>query len=170
MPPTSLPALEQHLEACLLELQKLELTRPNLPTATARAEAGERSDDLLDEIAEVQRLIDTSPAETLEDAAVNQNATEASLTEEMDSLWFPEQADASSAQFGGRLATFDPNRCAAYRPGSRDHHRVRFVRVFSQTLLGGRCLASSHGPIRAQLYFPARLCRSEKGRGSILRC
>ena len=36
----------------------------------ARAEAGRRIDDLLDEIAELQRMIDTSPAETLEDAAV----------------------------------------------------------------------------------------------------
>ena len=36
----------------------------------ARAEAGQRIDDLLDEIAELQRLIDSSPAETLEDAAV----------------------------------------------------------------------------------------------------
>ncbi len=36
----------------------------------ARAEAGERIDDLLDEIAEIQRMIDASPAETLEDAAV----------------------------------------------------------------------------------------------------
>ncbi len=36
----------------------------------ARAEAGQRIDDLLDMIAELQRLIDTSPAETLEDAAV----------------------------------------------------------------------------------------------------
>ncbi len=71
MPATSLPALEQHLEARLLELDKLHRTRPSLPTAMARAEAGERIDDLLDEIAELQRLmIDTSPAETLEDAAV----------------------------------------------------------------------------------------------------
>jgi hypothetical protein len=36
----------------------------------ARANAGERIDELLDEIAELQRLIDTSPAEALEDAAV----------------------------------------------------------------------------------------------------
>ena len=36
----------------------------------ARAEAGQRIDDLLDEIAELQRMIDASPAETLEDAAV----------------------------------------------------------------------------------------------------
>ncbi len=71
MPPPPLPAREQHLEARLLELQKLELTRPSLPTAMARAEAGQRIDDLLVEIAELQRRIDTSPAETLEDAAVN---------------------------------------------------------------------------------------------------
>ncbi len=36
----------------------------------ARAEAGERIDDLLNDIAELQRLIDSAPAETLEDAAV----------------------------------------------------------------------------------------------------
>ena len=36
----------------------------------ARAEAGQRIDDLLDAIAEIQRRIDTSSAETLEDAAV----------------------------------------------------------------------------------------------------
>ncbi len=70
MPSTSLPALEHHLEARLLELDKLHRERPGLPTALARAEAGQRIDDLLDEIAELQRMIDTSPAETLEDAAV----------------------------------------------------------------------------------------------------
>ncbi len=36
----------------------------------ARAEAGQRIDELLDVIAELQRMIDMSPAETLEDAAV----------------------------------------------------------------------------------------------------
>ena len=70
MPTVSLPTLEHHLEASLLDLQKLELTRPNLPTAMARAEAGERIDDLPEEIAELQRMIDTTPALTLEDAAV----------------------------------------------------------------------------------------------------
>ncbi len=44
--------------------------RPGLPTAMARAEAGERIDELLDAIAELQRMIDATPAETLEDAAV----------------------------------------------------------------------------------------------------
>ena len=68
--PTNLPALEQRLEARLLELERLHRARPGLPTAMARAEAGQRIDDLLDEIAELQRRIDVSPAETLEDAAV----------------------------------------------------------------------------------------------------
>ncbi len=36
----------------------------------ARAEAGQRIDELLDEIDELQRLIDTRSAESLEDAAV----------------------------------------------------------------------------------------------------
>ncbi len=36
----------------------------------ARAEAGERIDRLLDDIAELQRMIDSAPAETPEDAAV----------------------------------------------------------------------------------------------------
>ncbi len=70
MPAASLPALEQRLEACLLELEKLHRARPSLPTAMARAEAGQRIDELLDEIAELQRMIDMSPAETLQDAAV----------------------------------------------------------------------------------------------------
>ncbi len=59
MPTASLPALEHHLETRLLELEKLHQTRPGLPTAMARAEAGERVDELLDEIAELQRRIDT---------------------------------------------------------------------------------------------------------------
>ncbi len=70
MPSASLPTLEHHLEARLLELEKLHRTRPSLPTAMARAQAGERIDDLLDKIAELQRLIDSAPVETLEDAAV----------------------------------------------------------------------------------------------------
>ena len=56
----SLPTLEQRLEASLLEMQKLHQTRPGLPTALARAEAGQKIDDLLDAIAELQRMIDTS--------------------------------------------------------------------------------------------------------------
>jgi len=70
MPATSLPALEHHLDGRLLELDKLHRERSHLPTALAHAEAGQRIDDLLDKIAELQRMIDTSPAETLEDAAV----------------------------------------------------------------------------------------------------
>ena len=70
MPTASLPALEQRLEARLLELDKLHRDRPSLPAALERAKTGQRIDDLLDEIAELQRRIDTSPAKTLEDAAV----------------------------------------------------------------------------------------------------
>ncbi len=77
MPTASLPALEHHLEAHLLELDKLHRERPGLPTAMARAEAGQRIDDLLDEIADLQRMIDASPAETLEDAAVKLRRLEA---------------------------------------------------------------------------------------------
>ena len=51
--------------------------RPGLPTAMARAEAGQKIDDLLDAIAELQRMIDASPAETLEDAAVKLRRLEA---------------------------------------------------------------------------------------------
>ncbi len=79
MPIASLPALEHHLEARLLELEKLHRSRPALPTAMARAEAGQTIDDLLDEIAELQRMIHTSPAETLEDAAVKLRRLEAYL-------------------------------------------------------------------------------------------
>ena len=70
MPTASLPDLEQRLETCLLELESLHRSRPCLPTALARADAGQRIDDLLDAIAELQRMINTAPAETLEDAAV----------------------------------------------------------------------------------------------------
>ncbi len=48
-----------------------------MPTAMARAQAGQRIDELLDEIAELQRMIDTSPAETLQDAAVKLRRLEA---------------------------------------------------------------------------------------------
>ena len=71
MPTASLPALEQRLETCLLDLDKLHRERSHLPTALARAEAGERIDELLDEIAEIQRLIDDSPAETPQDTQVH---------------------------------------------------------------------------------------------------
>ena len=70
MPAASPPALKQRLEACLLELEKTHRARPGLPTAIARAEAGRRIDELYEEMVELQQQIDTSPAETLEDAAV----------------------------------------------------------------------------------------------------
>ena len=65
------------LEARLLELEKLHRERPSLRTAMARAEAGQRIADLLDEVAEIQRMIEASPAETLEDAAVKLRRLEA---------------------------------------------------------------------------------------------
>ena len=66
----NLPALEHHLETSLLELQKLELIHPSLPTAMARAEAGRRIDELYERMVEFQEQIDVSPTETLQDAAV----------------------------------------------------------------------------------------------------
>jgi hypothetical protein len=70
MPATSLPILEQRLEACLLELEKTHQARPGLPTAMARAEAGQRGDELYEQMVELQEQIDASPTETLQDAAV----------------------------------------------------------------------------------------------------
>ncbi len=70
MPAADLPSLEHHLEARLLELDELQRKRPGLPDALARAGAGQRIDELLDEIAELQHSIDNSPAVTLQDAAV----------------------------------------------------------------------------------------------------
>ena len=48
MPTPALPDLEQRLEARLLELDKLHRERSHLPTAMARAEAGQRIDRLLE--------------------------------------------------------------------------------------------------------------------------
>ena len=70
MPATSLPDLEQRLEACLIELEKTHLSRPGLPTALARAEAGQRVDELYERMVELQEQIDASPTKTLQDAAV----------------------------------------------------------------------------------------------------
>jgi hypothetical protein len=70
MPIASLPALEQRLEACLIELEKTHRARPSLPTAMARAEAGRRVDELYERMVELQEQIDASPTETLQDAAV----------------------------------------------------------------------------------------------------
>ena len=46
MPTPALPALESRPEARLLELNTIHRTRPNLPTAMARAEAGEVIEEL----------------------------------------------------------------------------------------------------------------------------
>ncbi len=59
MPAADLPALEQRLEA-----------RPRMSDALGRAGAGQRIDELLEEIAELQQEIEKSPAVTLQDAAV----------------------------------------------------------------------------------------------------
>ncbi len=70
MPAADLPALERRLEACLIELERLYEARPRMSDALARAGAGQRIDELLDEIAELQQEVEKSPAETLADAAV----------------------------------------------------------------------------------------------------
>ncbi len=70
MPAADLPALEQRLEACLIELERLYEARPRMSDALGRAGSGQRIDELLEEIAELQQSIDESPAETLQDAAV----------------------------------------------------------------------------------------------------
>ncbi len=70
MPAADLPALETRLEACLIELERLYEARPRMSDALARAGAGQRIDELLDEIAELQQEIMLSPAVTLQDAAV----------------------------------------------------------------------------------------------------
>jgi len=65
MPAADLPSLEHRLEACVIELDELQRKRPHLPDALARAGAGQRIDELLDEIAELQQEITLSPAVTL---------------------------------------------------------------------------------------------------------
>ncbi len=70
MPAADLPSLETRLEACLIELERLDQVRPSLPDALGRAGAGQRIDELLDEIAVLQQEVEKSPAETLSDAAV----------------------------------------------------------------------------------------------------
>ncbi len=70
MPAADLPSLETRLDACLIELGRLYEARPRMSDALARAGAGQRIDELLDEIAELQQEITLRPAETLQDAAV----------------------------------------------------------------------------------------------------
>ncbi len=70
MPAADLPSLEHRVEACLIELERLYEARPRMSDALARTGAGQRIDELLDEIAELQQSIEDSPAETLQDAAV----------------------------------------------------------------------------------------------------
>ncbi len=70
MSAADLPSLEQRLEACLIELERLYQVRPSLPDALGRAGAGQRIEELLDQIAELQQEITLRPAVTLQDAAV----------------------------------------------------------------------------------------------------
>ncbi len=70
MPAADLRSLETRLEACLIELERLYEARPRMSDALARAGAGQRIDELLKEIAELQQEIMLSPAVTLQDAAV----------------------------------------------------------------------------------------------------
>ncbi len=70
MPAADLPSLETRLEARLIELDELQRKRPHLPDALGWAGAGQRIDELLDEIAGLQQEIMLSPAVTLQDAAV----------------------------------------------------------------------------------------------------
>ncbi len=70
MPAADLPSLEQRLEARLIELERLYEARPRMSDALARAGAGQRIDELLEEIAELQQSIMLSPATSLQDAAV----------------------------------------------------------------------------------------------------
>ncbi len=70
MPAADLPALETRLEACLIELERLYEARPRMSDALGREGAGQRIDELLDEIAVLQQEVEKSPAETLADAAV----------------------------------------------------------------------------------------------------
>ncbi len=65
-----LPALERRLTARLIELERLYEVRPGLPHVLARAAAGQRIDELLNEIEDLEREITLCPTVTLEDAAV----------------------------------------------------------------------------------------------------
>ena len=70
MPAADLLALEQRLEACLLELDSLQRARPKAPGALRRAEMGRQIDDALTEIRELEQEIALARASTLADAAV----------------------------------------------------------------------------------------------------
>ena len=70
MPNPDLVSLERRLEACLLELDRLQRERPKAPGALRRAEMGRQIDDALDEIRELEQEITLARASTLADAAV----------------------------------------------------------------------------------------------------
>ncbi len=68
MPAADLPSLETRLESRLIELERLYEARPRMSDALGRARAGQRIDELLEEIAELQQEITLRPAVTLQDA------------------------------------------------------------------------------------------------------
>ncbi len=70
MPAADLPFLERRLEACLIELDRLQRERPRAPGALRRAEMGRQIDDALAEIRDLEREIALARASTLADAAV----------------------------------------------------------------------------------------------------
>ncbi len=70
MPAADLPSLERCLEACLLELDRLQRERPKAPKVLRRAEMGRQIDDALAEIRVLERQIALARASTLADAAV----------------------------------------------------------------------------------------------------
>ncbi len=70
MPAADLPSLETRLEACLIELERLYEARPRMSDALGRAGAGQRIDELLAEIRELEQKIALAQALTLADAAV----------------------------------------------------------------------------------------------------
>ncbi len=63
-------AIAMFTQALASSLTPRVRSRPSLPTALARAEAGRRVDELYEQMVELQGLIDGRPAETLQDAAV----------------------------------------------------------------------------------------------------
>ncbi len=70
MPGLDLPAIEQRLEAHLLELDRLQRERPRAPGALQRAEMDRQIDDALADIRDLEREIALARASTLADAAV----------------------------------------------------------------------------------------------------
>ncbi len=119
MPAADLPSLEHRLEACLIELDELQRKRPHLPDVLARAGAGQRIDELLDEIAELQQSIEDSPAETLPDAAVKLRVGCAvSLCDRTILAPLPPGFPAAPLFFSSRFSSLPKRRAPRGRRGS----------------------------------------------------